>query len=57
MDYLMKLKSNGIEFQAPRCGRKIRETLFKFIEEEIEDDINFCSHRFAGCLHPFRNRS
>jgi hypothetical protein len=41
MEYLMKLKSKGIEFQVTRCGTSIKETIIKFIEEEIKNDINF----------------
>ena len=40
-EYLKKLKSKGIEFQVTRCERPIKETILKFIEEEIENDINF----------------
>jgi hypothetical protein len=40
-EYLMKLKSKGIEFQVTQCGRSIKETILKFIEEEITNDINF----------------
>jgi predicted RNase H-related nuclease YkuK (DUF458 family) len=40
-EYLMKLKAKGIEFRVTRCARSIKETIFKFIEEEIKNDINF----------------
>ena len=40
-EYLMKLKAKGIEFQVTRCERSIKETILKFIEEEIKNDINF----------------
>jgi hypothetical protein len=40
-EYLHKLKSRGIEFLVTRCGKSVKETIFKFIEEEIKNDINF----------------
>jgi len=40
-EYLMKLKAKGIEFLITQCGKSVKETIFKFIEEEIKNDINF----------------
>ncbi len=40
-EYLQKLKSMGIEFLVTQCGKSVKETIFKFIEEEIKNDINF----------------
>ncbi len=40
-EYLQKLKSIGIEFLVTQCGKSVKETIFKFIEEEIKNDINF----------------
>ena len=40
-EYLQKLKSMGIEFIVTQCAKSVKETIFKFIEEEIKNDINF----------------
>jgi predicted RNase H-related nuclease YkuK (DUF458 family) len=40
-EYLMKLKAKGIEFRVTRCATSIKDTILKFIEEEIKNDINF----------------
>lgn len=33
-EYLLKLRSKGIEFRVTQYGRSIKETIIKFIEEE-----------------------
>lgn len=40
-EYLQKLKYRGIEFLVTQCEKSVKETIFKFIEEEIKNDINF----------------
>jgi hypothetical protein len=40
-EYLMKLRSKGIELRIIPSGRSIQETMITFMEEGNEDDIHF----------------
>jgi hypothetical protein len=40
-EYLMKLRSKGIELRIISSGRSIQETIITFMEEGNEDDVHF----------------